>query len=158
MEEVNIQLGNKEMLKENVAKLLLFYINMESQENVITMSYEQIRKKVYKQKMIEKKKVTDYLGKFEDQYERKLEDQFKKYKMGKWNVGLQKALVQYNQDFYDKERMEFAIEETQIHLEENVPVEPMLEERFGEVEGNDISTFTEEYYDGVEYEQDYETF
>ena len=158
MEEVNIQLGNKEMLKENVAKLLLFYINMESQENVITMSYEQIRKKVYKQKMIEKKKVTDYLGGFEDQYERKLEDQFKKYKMGKWNVGLQKALVQYNQDFYDKERMEFAIEETQIHLEENAPVEPMLEERFGEVEGNDISTFTEEYYDGVEYEQDYETF
>ena len=78
--------------------------------------------------------------------------------MGKWNVGLQKALVQYNQDFYDKERMEFAIEETQIHLEENAPVEPMLEERFGEVEGNDISTFTEEYYDGVEYEQDYETF
>tara|TARA_A100001015_G_scaffold189958_1_gene211650 strand:- start:3962 stop:4357 length:396 start_codon:yes stop_codon:yes gene_type:complete len=131
---------------------------MESQESVITMTYDEIMKKVYKQKMIEKKKVTDYLGKFEDRYERKLEDQFKKYKMGKWNVGLQKALVQYNKDFYDKERMDFAIEEAPIYLEETQHPEPVLEERFGEVEGNDISTFTEEYYDGVEYEQDFETF
>ena len=158
LQEVDILLGNKETLKENVAKLLLFFINMESQESVITMTYDEIMKKVYKQKMIEKKKVTDYLGKFEDRYERKLEDQFKKYKMGKWNVGLQKALVQYNKDFYDKERMDFAIEEAPIYLEETQHPEPVLEERFGEVEGNDISTFTEEYYDGVEYEQDFETF
>merc|ERR1711968_125456 len=39
LQEVDILLGNQETLKENVAKLLLFFINMESQESVITMTY-----------------------------------------------------------------------------------------------------------------------
>jgi len=42
--------------------------------------------------------------------ERKIEDAFKNYKLGRWNVGQQKGLFQYDPKTYERERNEMIAE------------------------------------------------
>lgn len=103
--EVDVLLGNSEDLKQRIAGLLLSYLNVEKNNMQFLQDYDSISKKIRKQKIIEKTKMTTFFGNIEDNFERKLEDQFKKYKLGSWNIGMQKALVQYDKELYDKERI-----------------------------------------------------
>jgi hypothetical protein len=124
------------------------------------LSYDEIAKKIRKERNIEKEKIIDYLGKM-DKDERKVEDMFKRYKMGRWNVGLQKGLVQYDEKTYDRERME-ADEGGGAPEEESVDIEQMDEAakrdiaRAFEAEAGDISQFGAGYMDGDYYGDDRE--
>jgi hypothetical protein len=158
--EVDIQVGNIEDLKTRTAKLLKMLLGIEQGNKQIMLSYDEIAKKIRKERNIEKEKIIDYLGKM-DKDERKVEDMFKRYKMGRWNVGLQKGLVQYDEKTYDRERME-ADEGGGAPEEESVDIEQMDEAakrdmaRAFEAEAGDISQFGAGYMDGDYYGDDRE--
>jgi len=75
--------------------------------------------------------------------ERKIEDAFKTYKIGRWNVGQQKGLFQYDPNTYQRERSEMISE----LYEENPDIEDV------EVESLDI--FELDKYDEVPETDDY---
>ena len=133
--EVDILLGNSEDLKQRIAGLLLSYLNVEKNNMQFLQNYDEISKKIRKQKIIEKTKMTTFFGNIEDNFERKLEDQFKKYKLGSWNIGMQKALVQYDKELYDKERI--APEMEAAHFE-YAAEEPYDENIFDEEYDNNL--------------------
>jgi hypothetical protein len=93
------------------------------------MTYDEISKKIRKSKTNEKQKMVAYLGKMDDD-ERAIENQFKKYKMGRWNIG--KELFKYDKKMFSKEDAE-------------------LDEEEEEEEGADIEQFGEDYTDGDFY-------
>jgi len=150
--EMDIQMGNIEDLKMRVAKLLLTFLDIEQGTKKTLLSYEEISKKIRKEKNIEKQKIIEYLGNM-DKEERQIEDQFKKYKMGRWNVGLQKGLVQYDKKTYDRETTEgdAVIEMDVEQMEQQDAAEANREE---DNEAMDISQLGEDYQDGDYYGED----
>jgi hypothetical protein len=160
-QEIEIKVGNTEELKARVAKLLLLYLKMESDNKKSSLlSYAEISKKIRKSKDDEKHKVITYLGEL-DIEQRKIEEQFKKYKMGKWNVGLQKGLVQYDPKTYDRERIEMDnLEEFDFGItnenEDENEDKNEDEDDAADNEGYDISQFGDDYQDGVYHEDDRE--
>ena len=139
-DEVEIDMINKEDIQKDVGKLLIAFYNIESKSRYVLSSYELIQKNTRKLKNIEKKKITDDLGNM-DKFQRSLEDEMKKYKMGKWSVGIQKSLVYYDKDTYDKNA-------------DYIEAEAMM---FNE--GNDISYLGEDYMDGDPYgDENYEDY
>lgn len=160
--EIEIQMGNTEDLKIRTAKLLQMMLGIENNNKQLILSYDEIAKRIRKERNVEKEKIIDYLGKM-DKDERKVEDMFKRYKMGRWNVGLQKGLVQYDEKTYDRERMEEGeVGVAEEPEEESMDIEQMDElarkdiERAHEAEYGDISQFGAGYLDGDYYGDDRE--
>ena len=148
-------MGNSDDLKTRVAKLLLTFLDIEQGNKKTMLSYEEIAKKIRKEKNIEKHKIIEYLGNM-DKEERQIEDQFKRYKMGRWNVGLQKGLVQYEKKTYDREVNENKDTEglenadaEQIDIEDEADAEAEEDN-----EAMDISGLGEDYRDGDYYGED----
>jgi hypothetical protein len=127
MREIDIRAGNEDEFKTRIANLLNSIFNIDTENQELTMSYDEISKKIRKSKTNEKQKMVAYLGKMDDD-ERAIENQFKKYKMGRWNIG--KELFKYDKKMFSKEDVE-------------------LEEE--EEEGADIEQFGEDYTDGDFY-------
>ena len=101
--ETEIKMGNKKELKVQLCSLLIVLLEMERiNKKTIDMNYLQITKKVSVSKETEKKTITDYFENMERD-ERKLEDQMKKLRIGRWNIGLQKGIFKYDASMYDKE-------------------------------------------------------
>jgi hypothetical protein len=150
LQEVEIQMGNMEDLKMRVAKLLLTFLDIEQGNKKSLLSYEEIAKKIRKEKNIEKQKIIEYLGNM-DKDERQIEDQFKKYKMGRWNVGLQKGLVKYDKKTYNRETDENPVEMDAEQMEQLDAAEANQEEYD---EAMDISQLGEDYQDGDYYGED----
>ena len=106
LNEVNISTINTAELKKRVADLLVSMFNIESStKTTIDLSYEDVMKKVMRSREKEKLGIIRDLGKMSIQ-ERKVEDQFKQYKLGRWNIGKQKGLVSYDKETYERERGE----------------------------------------------------
>jgi hypothetical protein len=104
--EVQVVAGNRLELKERVCSLLVAYLEIEEEnKDAVDMSYEQIMKKVNRSKDKEKNRIITYFGNMTIE-ERKIEDAFKNYKLGRWNVGQQKGLFQYDPNTYQRERTE----------------------------------------------------
>jgi hypothetical protein len=102
--EVQIQSGNKDALDKQVADLLLIFINMDmSNKKVFDLSYKDLEKRITRSKINEKKMITDFLKNMDDD-ERHVEDLQKILKLGRWNVGLKKGLVDYSKERYTEER------------------------------------------------------
>ena len=95
--EIEIKAGNEDEFKKRIAKLILSLLKIDTDNQQLTMSYDEISKKTRKSKTEEKNKIVMDLGKLADD-ERAIEDQFKKYKMGRWNIG--KELFKYDKKFY----------------------------------------------------------
>ena len=103
MNETEIRMGNKKDLKNQTCSLLIALLEIERiNKKTIDMNYSQITKKVSLSKENEKKTITDYFENMERD-ERKLEDQMKKLRIGRWNIGLQKGIFKYDATMYDKE-------------------------------------------------------
>jgi hypothetical protein len=119
------------------------------------LSYEEIAKKIRKEKNIEKHKIIEYLGNM-DKEERQIEDQFKRYKMGRWNVGLQKGLVQYDKKTYDREVNENKDTEGLVSADiDEMDAEDKADADAEEDdEAMDISGLGEDYRDGDYYGED----
>ena len=155
LQEIDILMGNTKELKTRVAKLLLTFLDIEQGNKNILLSYDEIAKKIRKEKNIEKQKIIEYLGNM-DKEERQIEDQFKRYKMGRWNVGLQKGLVQYDKKTYDRETA--ANKESGVLLDMDADQLDALDKAdANEEEDNeamDISHLGEDYQDGDYYGED----
>jgi L-rhamnose mutarotase len=151
-------------LKTNVCSLILAFIRMEQKnKKSLDYSYEQITKRVIQSREEEKKKITGFLEKMEKD-ERAVEKMLKKYKIGRWNAGMQKGLFQYDKNTYDRERDENVarlfddLEYGQADGEGGVTAEELDQEADdkadAEAEHPGIDDLDENYNDGTYYEED----
>jgi hypothetical protein len=168
MMDIQIVSGNKMELKTKVCSMLLSFINIEKiAKNAIDQPYHSISKKVSRTKQQEKKSITDFLENMEKD-ERKIEDMLKKFKMGRWNIGMQKGVFQYDKVTYERDRdanlarMYNDLEVNELENAEQMDMDVndliALEEQENmeqyDGEGMDISHYDEDYADGVYYQED----
>jgi hypothetical protein len=170
--EVEIELGNVRKIKDTTGELLVNFLQVFMQTKKSTnMTYEDIRFKTQRKRDKEKKQITDAFEKMERD-ERKVEDMLKQFKIGRWNVGMQKSLFKYNPETYVRQQElneylnaeEEPDNEIKLTLNQTVEtdaeVEDLERERQMEVneeyenEANDIDGLDEDYADGHYYEED----
>lgn len=90
-------------LKETVCSLLTTFLRLGQQnKKIIDKKYEEFSKLVGITKLQEKKAITDFFKKMEDD-ERKVEYMLKQKKMGRWNLGTQRGIFEYDKTQYDLE-------------------------------------------------------
>jgi hypothetical protein len=152
--------GNKKMLKQKVANLLLVFIQIiEEHKTIANISYEDILDKVFKTKEREKDTITDRLKHMTDE-ERNADTILKINKLGVWSKGLQKGLTSYVKETYDEER-EFMEQMMQYEKNvntnnnktgENINVDDFIEQQEIdneiEKEAYDMNGYTEDYENG----------
>jgi hypothetical protein len=182
LQEYKINIGNAEELKERVCQLLLGYLEIEEKNKIVAnFSYEKIMKLVRRDRDKEKHSIVEELGNLSIE-QRRIEDMLKKYKIGRWNVGQQKGLVQYDAATNEREtnemlgrmlgdaeendmktlmmevydRTELADEEAMVDVEELDAYKGDATEGYYDGEGEDIHEFGDEYGDGVYYEEDHD--
>jgi hypothetical protein len=166
--DVEILSGEKADLKKNICSLLLAYLDIEikSKKN-LDIPYSKINRRVNRSKEQEKKSITDFFKEMHKD-ERGIEMMLKKYKMGRWDLGNQKGIFQYDADMYktnrdanlarlynDMEQNE--LEEVQLQslgVEDLDALDEMENIYTYDAEGNDISGLVEDYTDGVYYQED----
>ena len=166
MVEIQILSGDKSALNKNVGELLLIFINMDiANKKKFDLSYRDIDKKITRSKLNEKKMITDFLKNMDDD-ERRVEDMHKSLKLGRWNVGLQKGLVDYSKERYNEERKQLFdqlaskvdIDMDDVVIQKDVEQleaegEEMAEEE-SNMEANDLRDYNGVDGDGVYYEED----
>ena len=106
IEELNMKLlveTEEEALKNKVANILLEFINLDKINKYTLLSYDEFMKKTRRYKLLESEKMEKYFASKEKD-ERDIETQFKKYKMGAFNLGLQKAVYEYDKEYWNTER------------------------------------------------------
>jgi len=164
MNEVDIVTGNLDELKKRVAALLISFLEVEEEnKSSIDYSYEEIMQKVRRDKDIEKQGIIEGLGKLSIE-ERKVEDELKDYRIGRWNVGEQKGLYKYDKNTYDREIEELlqagAVEMmnmqgmVDVDEVEETGAEPEEEIYYGREA--DLTDLGENFLDGGYYEEDRE--
>ena len=110
--EIQIVTGNKRDLKDRVCSLIITFLEIEEEnKKTIDLSYEQIMKKMNRSKDKERNRIVAFFSIDNmTEEERKIEDALKNYKIGRWNVGQQKGLFQYDPNTYERERSEMISE------------------------------------------------
>ena len=115
--EVEIVTGDLDELKQRVASLLLCFLNVEEEnKDAINLSYADIMQKVKRDKDIEKQGIIEKLGRMSIE-ERAVENDLKNYRIGRWNVGEQKGLYQYDKDTFDREIEEMLAQGEELEFE-----------------------------------------
>ena len=84
----------------------------------LIMSKEEILKKVLLAKEKEKMKIVDDFESMSET-QREVENELKKYKLGKWSKGLSKGLINYDKNVYASERQEMGNVDLYVVAEEN---------------------------------------
>ena len=162
--EVQIQAGNKKMMKQRVAEYVVALIqhNMGNKQS-FDVNYDTIQKRITKSKLKEKKMITDFLKNMDDD-ERRVEDTKKMLKLGRWNVGLRKGLVDYDKGRYVEERNQLFEELAhgdsepgevviQRDVEEVEALEKETQEEY-DAEATDMRSYYGDDADGAYYEED----
>ena len=102
--EVEIKRGDKSILQERIANLLIAYVEIFSTvKGHLNYNHDSIMERVLRSKEKEKDEITQFLHDLTDE-EREIDNLFKKHKLERWGVGLQKGLTQYVKGTYDDER------------------------------------------------------
>ena len=102
--EEQILQGRQEQIQEKMANLLNTYLMMMMrQKKNLNISNQEITQDVLKSKEKEKAKITKRLGEL-SQSARNVELIMKNHRLGKWNLGQTRALYEYDEEQYDKER------------------------------------------------------
>jgi hypothetical protein len=164
--EIEIVSGNLDELKKRVASLLLCFLNVEEEnKDAINYSYAEIMQKVKRDKDIEKQGIIERLGNMSIE-ERAVENDLKNFKIGRWNVGEQKGLYQYDKATFDREIEEMMAQGEQLEFEtaiEMVDAENLDIFEQGDAAGIsygrgeiDISDLGDNFLDGGYYEEDRE--
>jgi hypothetical protein len=168
MIDIQILSGEKEELKRELCSLLLTFVTIEmNDKKSIDLLYSQIARNVKKSKEKEKKEITDFFENI-DKKERQIEFSLKKFKMGRWNAGMQKGIFKYDKDVYDKERETATISglfdemnESAVDMDTDVlemDVDDLNDFDINREdvieEGNDLTGMGEDFMDGVYYEED----
>lgn len=108
MDEIEITADMTNSLKTDVGSLLCSFIRVfRSLKKTTDNTYDTIIEKTSRAKTQEKQKVTDFF-KNKDNQERRTEYMLKQLKLGKWSLGLQSGVFQYDKEMYDKEREEMS--------------------------------------------------
>jgi len=163
--DTRIQTGNLRQLREEIASLLVSFVDiMTTEKDIIDITYEEIQDRVFKLKEREKDIVTDKLKAMTDEG-RDVDNILKITKQGLYSKGLQKGLTIYEKEFYEREeeqelRNEMEKAERKIRrknkdaTDENIDilVDEYLEQRQVEADiendAFDIGYLGEDYYDG----------
>ena len=96
--------GEKEELEKISCKLISNYLKMlESYKKMLNITPEEVTKNVLKSKEKEKAKITANFRDLADE-ERKVENIMKNHSLGDWGVGQTRAIFEYDENQYDKER------------------------------------------------------
>jgi len=110
LEEQQIKVGNTRDLKERVCKLLLGFLEIEeTNKKAINFSYSDISKYVSRSRNKEKRSIIKYLGDMTLE-NRRVEDNLKRYKLEKWNVGMQKGLIHYDESTNERETRDLVVQ------------------------------------------------
>jgi len=153
LQEIQILQGTKFELKNRICSLLFAYLNIETQtKDLIDTTYEDIMKKVNRAKESEKERIFSYFDNMKPE-RRKVEDTLKKYKLGRWNIGLQKSIFQYDKKTYNQDGFENEnIDEVNAEIDIN-QVDSNDDEA---IEATDINHLGTNFTDGAFYEEDQE--
>jgi hypothetical protein len=98
-----LQSGQPSLRKSISDIIITFCLMLQTSFNDINMNKKTIMKRVLYSKEKEKEGITTYLETMSIE-EREVENIFKTNKLGRWNKGLTKGLVEYVGDVYDVER------------------------------------------------------
>jgi hypothetical protein len=166
LEEINIQTGNLLELKERVASLLTAFINIEiKNKSFIDTSYDTFIHNVNRSKDKEKQGIITRYGAMTIE-ERKIEKMFQQHKIGRWNIGQQKDIFQYNPETYNRERQETLNQNEDLIMMpgeyDREPLDIYDLERIDEYNPGDdynrdtydFSELNEDYMDGDYYPED----
>lgn len=168
LSEIRIVTGDKKMLKSRVSDLLLAFIEIDqNNKKAFDVGYQDIENRVTRSRMKEKKIITDFLRDM-DYDERRVEDTKKILKLGRWNIGLRKGLVDYDKGRYVEERNELFKQlsnRSDIEEDSDIPIqrevsdleaqEAQEAEDIGDDEANNISGYRGIDEEGEEGEEDY---
>ena len=166
LEEVQIIAGEREQLHVRIGELLLTMINMDmNNKKTVDLKYSDIEKRITRSKLNEKRMITDFLKNMDDD-ERRVEDTKKILKLGRWNVGLKKGLVDYDKERYVEERNQLfdqMANQGNVDIDDSViqlSVQELDEQdqhevdEFYDEEANDIRNYMGDDADGAYYEED----
>jgi hypothetical protein len=104
--EEDILRGREMEVKYDISNLLIGYLRiMHKQKKVLNISNNDVNQKVLKSKEKEKAKITKNLGDLSVE-ERKVQDLMKNHRIGEWSLGQTSALYIYDENQYEKERIE----------------------------------------------------
>ena len=104
--EEDILRGREMEVKYDISNLLISYLRiMHKQKKVLNVSNNDVNQKVLKSKEKEKAKITKNLGDLSVE-ERRVQDLMKNHRIGEWSLGQTSALYIYDENQYEKERME----------------------------------------------------
>jgi hypothetical protein len=130
-EDDEIYRSAKFKMKQSINELLNVYIEkIKKYKKTLDVTPEEINKNVLKSKTKEKEKMVKRLGDLTVE-EREIEDLMKSYSLGDWGLGKTKAVYEYDENQYDKERQK---------MEEDA----LLEMKTGGLD--DVSEFNRELY------------
>jgi hypothetical protein len=104
--QMQLMNGNYENIKLKTVELLVAFLSIEDEtKKSIDKTYNMVSERVIHSRLEEKKAITDYFKNMTND-ERKVENTLKIMKMGRWNVGMQKGVFQYDKGVYDKEHLD----------------------------------------------------
>jgi len=169
LSEINIVTGDKKQLKSRVSDLLLAFIEIDqNNKKAFDVGYQDIENRVTRSRMKEKKIITDFLRDM-DYDERRVEDTKKILKLGRWNIGLRKGLVDYDKGRYVEERNELFNQlsnRSEIEEEGDIPIQREVSDleahetaetdQFYDDEANNIQGYRGSDADGAYYDEDNE--
>jgi hypothetical protein len=147
-------------LRKQASDLLVAMLKLESGvKSTVDKSYAKVMEDTMKLKYKDKQRITDYLASL-NKDDRKLEQLLRSHKLGRWNVGLQKGLYQYDKNTYETEVNEELVYTVPTTRGQEMEVEDLdridnTENEVYEQEGYDIGRLDEEYENGHYYEEDY---
>ena len=151
-------------LKKLVGKFMMAMIDRERQtKESMNYSYAEIMERTMGLKYKDKKGITDYLAGL-SRDERRVEQALRSHKIGRWNVGMQKGLYQYDKGVYDKEIEQWhqgqdptGMPEPEGGLEVDDLAREEQAQQSADYDGGDgWENLNEDYTDGVYYEEDAE--
>jgi len=103
LNEIQLLEGGMENIKKKTVELLVAFLAIEEEtKKSINKSYKTVSERVVRSKLDEKKTITDYFKNMSDDA-RKVEYTMKMLKLGRWNLGMQKGVFEYDRAVYDKE-------------------------------------------------------
>ena len=157
--QVHIVDSDSAELKRLVAKWLSAVLNREREtKTAFNRNYKEIMDSTTSLKYKDKKGITDYLAAL-SRDERRVEQTLRSHKIGRWNVGMQKGLYQYEKNVYDKEIGQWHSEEEGGGVGEDVEDLERTEQMQQSADydqGDGWEDLNEDYMDGVFYEEDAE--
>ncbi len=117
MNEIDMIIGTKRALGQKVAELIIAYLNIVDKDKAaININIKSIKEKYMQVKDKEKDEIVSYFRVMSDE-EREIENIKKKFKMGRWGLGLERSIFEYDPEEYDrsmKEREKIAMMERRI--------------------------------------------